>query len=201
MSNKIRYRGRIVDEDKLRKVEEYIQTKVDLTSYIKDCGYEMTGNTMSCPFHGSDSTPSLKVNGDKWRCFGCGRGGGYLRFRLEQELLDDSKKVYYDVVEEFVRETEDIAVEIDGTILKSVNERLEEQWNNLQEDFNIEKHKPQQIKVESIDKLIRKAMKQNIEIKLQLLAGIQDSLPYNYLENIVNGTDITGMSLADIANF
>lgn len=201
LANKILYRGKEVDTDKLRLVEQYASTKIDLTSYIKSCGFKMTGNTMSCPFHGSDSTPSLRVNGDKWKCFGCGRGGGYLKFRLEQELIDNSKCTYYDVVERFVSETSDIAVEVGGTILKDVNESLDEQWDDMIQGFNTERRKPQLIEVKSLDKLICKATKQSTEIKLHLLSGIQDELPYNYLENIVNGTDITGMSLEDIAKF
>lgn len=201
MTKKILYRGREVDADKLQMVEDYINTKVDLTSYIKSSGYSMIGNTMSCPFHGSDSTPSLRVNGEKWKCFGCGRGGGYLRFRLEQELLDNTKCTYYDVVEKFISENEDIAFEVGGTILKDVNESIDEQWEEMLEGFNTQRRKPQIVETQSIDKLIRKAMHSDTRIKIQLLSGIQDELPYNYLSNIVNGTDITGMSLEDIAKF
>lgn len=201
MTKKILYRGREVDADKLQMVEDYINTKVDLTSYIKSSGYSMIGNTMSCPFHGSDSTPSLRVNGEKWKCFGCGRGGGYLRFRLEQELLDNTKCTYYDVVEKFISENEDIAFEVGGTILKDVNESIDEQWEEMLEGFNTQRRKPQIVETQSIDKLIRKAMHSDTRIKIQLLSGIQDELPYNYLINIVNGTDITGMSLEDIAKF
>lgn len=201
MTKKILYRGREVDADKLQMVEDYINTKVDLTSYIKSSGYSMIGNTMSCPFHGSDSTPSLRVNGEKWKCFGCGRGGGYLRFRLEQELLDNTKCTYYDVVEKFISENEDIAFEVGGTILKDVHESLDEQWEEMLEGFNTQRRKPQIVETQSIDKLIRKAMHSDTRIKIQLLSGIQDELPYNYLSNIVNGTDITGMSLEDIAKF
>ncbi len=201
MTKKILYRGREVDADKLQMVEDYINTKVDLTSYIKSSGYSMIGNTMSCPFHGSDSTPSLRVNGEKWKCFGCGRGGGYLRFRLEQELLDNTKCTYYDVVEKFISENEDISFEVGGTILKDVNESIDEQWEEMLEGFNTQRRKPQIVETQSIDKLIRKAMHSDTRIKIQLLSGIQDELPYNYLSNIVNGTDITGMSLEDIAKF
>lgn len=201
MTKKILYRGREVDADKLQMVEDYINTKVDLTSYIKSSGYSMIGNTMSCPFHGSDSTPSLRVNGEKWKCFGCGRGGGYLRFRLEQELLDNTKCTYYDVVEKFISENEDIAFVVGGTILKDVNESIDEQWEEMLEGFNTQRRKPQIVETQSIDKLIRKAMHSDTRIKIQLLSGIQDELPYNYLINIVNGTDITGMSLEDIAKF
>lgn len=201
MTKKILYRGREVDADKLQMVEDYINTKVDLTSYIKSSGYSMIGNTMSCPFHGSDSTPSLRVNGEKWKCFGCGRGGGYLRFRLEQELIDNSKCTYYDVVEKFISENEDISFEVGGTILKDVNESIDEQWEEMLEGFNTQRRKPQIVETQSIDKLIRKAMHSDTRIKIQLLSGIQDELPYNYLRNIVNGTDITGMSLEDIAKF
>lgn len=188
-----------VDTDKLEIVEEYARTQEDLTAYVKEQGFKMTGNTMSCPFHGSDSTPSLKINGSKWKCFGCGRGGGYLKFRLEQALLESSKVTYYDVVEKYVSERRDLAITINGSIFKTKEESFAEQWDNMMEVAEGVSYKPKTAEVKSVDKLIRKAKKMNTDIKIHLLSGIQEELPYAVLESIVNGTDLTGKTLLDLA--
>ena len=189
---------RMVDSDKLETVENYIETQVDLTTYVKDLGFKMDGNTMSCPFHGSDSTPSLKINGHKWKCFGCGRGGGYLRFRLELALLENSNKTYYQVVEDFVRENADDFRDIGGSIYKTVEETLEDRWIRMEDIAHEKPRKPVMVSVQSYDIIIRKAKKCSKDIQMHVLAGIQSGMPYKYLENIINGTAITGMSLSDL---
>lgn len=190
---------REVDSFKLEIVENYTSSKLDLTEYVKSIGMKMTGNTMSCPFHGSDSTPSLKINGSKWKCFGCGRGGGYLRFRLELAILDNSEAKYYDVVEAVVKENKELSAEVGGTIYKTKEESASEKWEKLQDFIKSEPYKPKRIEVKSVAMLINKATKLDTESKLRFLSGLQDELPYNVMEAIVTGSDLTGMSLADLA--
>lgn len=191
---------REVDSDKLLQVEEYINRTMDLTDHVKSLGLKMVGNTTSCPFHGSDSTPSLKINGNKWKCFGCGRGGGLLKFNEEMEKLDNSKATYYDVVEKFVREHQDIARELGGTIYKSVEESFDERWEKAMDVATTERYTPKVVKVQTYDKLLRKVKKCDIDTKIQLLSGIQEGLDIQILQNIVNGTALTGKSLFDLAN-
>ena len=191
---------REVDMDKLQIVETYINNKIDLTDWIKSQQFNIVGNTMSCPFHGSDSTPSLKVNGNKWKCFGCGRGGGYLVFRQEMELLENNKKTYFDVAEDFVKNNQELSHELGGTIFKTVKETQDERWKNMIEFLESSPRKPQTVKVQSYDKLIRKARHLDIDTKIKLLSGIQSDLSFNILENIVEGTDLTGKTLFDLAN-
>lgn len=190
---------REVDSDKLLIVEEYANSKVELIDYVKKMGFNIVGNTMSCPFHGSDSTPSLKVNGNKWKCFGCGRGGGYLKFRVEIAQLDNHKVHYYDVVEEFVRENIELASEIGGSIFKTKEESFDEQWERMMDVATNTTYKPKRVEVKSYAQLLREVKRCDVDTQLQLLAGIQDDLPYPVLKSIVDGSDIAGMSLEDLA--
>lgn len=53
-----------------------------------------------CPFHG-DNNPSLSINEGKriWNCLGCGRGGGYIKFRQEYDnvILNRKYSVYDEI--------------------------------------------------------------------------------------------------------
>lgn len=191
---------REVDTNRLEIVEEYSKSNEDLIEYIKEAGFTFIGNTMSCPFHGSDSTPSLRVNGNKWKCFGCGRGGGYLKFRHELELLDNSKMSYYDVAEKYAHEHSDLTALVGGTIYKSVEESFDEQWDKMISIATDESYKPKIVKTDSIDKLIRRVRKSDTETKMRLLSAIQEDIAYPIMESIVSGTDLTGKSLLDLAN-
>ena len=190
---------REVDVNKMEIIEEYAKTQEDLTAYVVGLGFKMTGNTMSCPFHGSDSTPSMKINGQKWKCFGCGRGGGYLKFRHELALLENHRVTYYEVLDKYIQERRDLAALVGGTVFKSKEESFTEQWDGMMNIASSPSYKPKTIEVKSIDKLIRKAKKLDPSIRLHLLSGIQEELPYAVLESIVNGTDLTGKSLLDLA--
>ena len=181
-------------------VEEYASNNEDLTAYVKSNGFNITGNTMSCPFHGSDSTPSLKINGHKWNCFGCGRGGGYLKFIHEISLLENHNVTYYDVIENYIRENQDLYIITNGTIYKSKEESFNEQWESAMDVATSTSYRPKKVEVRSTRNLLRKAKKIDTSIKINLLAGIQDGMPYSVLESIVNGTDLTGKSLLDIAS-
>lgn len=191
--------GREVDSSKLETVEEYAKTQEDLTAYVKSLGFKMTGNTMSCPFHGSDSTPSLKINGHKWKCFGCGRGGGYMKFRHECELLTNHKKTYYDVVDDYVREHSDLSAIVGGTIFKTTEESFNEQWEKMQDSITTKAYRPKCVKVQSTGILISKARNMDTDVKIRLLSGIQEDLPFNVLKSIVNGTDLTGKTLFELS--
>lgn len=190
---------REVDVQKMQTVEEYANAQEDILTYVKGIGYVVNGNTMSCPFHGSDSTPSLKINGNKWKCFGCGRGGGYLKFRHENDMLENHKKTYYDVIEDYIKEHGDLAAIVGGTIFKSKEETFTEQWENMLSVAEGKHYKPKKVDVKSVDKLIRRVRHMDNDVKIRLLSGIQDDLPYAVLESIVNGSDITGKSLLDLS--
>ncbi len=191
---------RKVDEEKMRKVEEYANNNVDLTSYIKDMGFNVTGGVMSCPFHGSDSTPSLRINGSKWHCFGCGRGGGLIKFKHECDLLENHHSTYYKVVEDFQKTIPELSRLIGGTIFKTQEETFEEGWNKMLSTCNENCRKPNLINIKSYDSLIRKAKDKPVDIKMQFLGAMQSGLSYNLLKDIIDGTDLTGTDLDSLAD-
>ena len=57
---------------------------------LKKQGGEYTG---LCPFH-NEKTPSFKVSERGFHCFGCGKGGGMIRFIMEIENLSYPDAVY-----------------------------------------------------------------------------------------------------------
>lgn len=190
---------RVVNSDKLAVVEDYAKNNENLESYAKGLGFNIVGGVMSCPFHGSDSTPSLRINDKQWKCFGCGRGGGYLKFREAMKQLESSKVTYYDVAEEYVHETRDLALLVGGTLYKSNEETMTERWNKTLEVANSKTYRPKSVEVRSYDMLIKRARHKSSDTKIKLLAAIQEDMPYPILSAIVNGTDLTGKSLMDLA--
>ena len=51
-------------------------------------GIEVKRNMCSCPFHGADKHPSMKVFKDGFKCFGCGKHGDIFSFVQEIENCD-----------------------------------------------------------------------------------------------------------------
>ena len=53
-----------------------------ILNLIHQCGFEPRMNSISCPFHGSDSDASLKIytNTNSWYCYGCNKGGSPIDF-------------------------------------------------------------------------------------------------------------------------
>ena len=43
---------------------------------------------ISCPFHGKDKTPSMKIYTDHFHCFACGAHGDVFRFVMQMEHVD-----------------------------------------------------------------------------------------------------------------
>ena len=190
---------REVNSYKLSIVEDYVDINMDLEAFAKELGFKVVGGVMSCPFHGSDSTPSLRINNKQWKCFGCGRGGGYLKFREEINKLENPKATYYDTVEKVVMETQEISALVGGSIYKSTKESIDDRWERTLDIANSKAYVPKKVKVQSYDRLIQKARNMDTDTKVKLLSAIQEDLPFNIVEAIVNGTDLTGKSLFDLA--
>ena len=190
---------REVNSDKLAIVEDYAKNNEDLEAYAKGLGFKISSGVMSCPFHGSDSTPSLRINSKQWKCFGCGRGGGYLKFREAMAKLENSKTMYYDVAESYVRERPDLARMVGGSLYKSKKESMDDKWEKTLNVANSKSYKPKTVEVRSVDVLLKRVMHKDSDTKMKLLAGIQDDMPYPILTAIVSGTDLTGKSLLDLA--
>ena len=82
-----------------RSYIENIVSKVDVvdavSSYVK---LKKRGRNFFgiCPFHDEDF-PSFSINHDKqiYKCFGCGAGGGVLKFIMDIEDLEFTQAVEY----------------------------------------------------------------------------------------------------------
>ncbi len=75
-----------------RDFVQQVESGTDLVSLIQERGVVLKkagGNYKGCcPFH-SEKTPSFNVNPRKnfYHCFGCGVGGGPLKFLMEHDRL------------------------------------------------------------------------------------------------------------------
>lgn len=54
--------------------------QLDMVQIAEVNGFEVKHGFVSCPFHGSDTTPSLKLYSNSWYCYGCGEGGDAVTF-------------------------------------------------------------------------------------------------------------------------
>ena len=52
------------------------------------------GNMVSCPFHGEDRHPSMKIYKDSFHCFACNRSGDIFRFVMEMDGVDFKTAFY-----------------------------------------------------------------------------------------------------------
>ncbi|GAA0101560.1 hypothetical protein UT300012_22750 [Paraclostridium bifermentans] len=88
-----------VDKVRVDKVKSYIEEsdKYSIEDYLKSINQFDDSNMktqsdnyfISCPFH-SDGTPSFSLNTNRniFKCFGCGRGGGYIALVREWEKFN-----------------------------------------------------------------------------------------------------------------
>lgn len=95
---------RTIDKAKFDELMAYIKNSEEysLEQYLTKHGLlegsklQNSNLLISCPHH-SDSSPSMSVNLEYniYRCFGCGRQGGFMKFMVEyQELLGNPTNVF-----------------------------------------------------------------------------------------------------------
>ena len=75
---------------------EDVKQAVSITNLIQRYGYTPNrAGFISCPFHLSDDTPSLKIYADQntWHCFGCARGGSVIDWIMHAEGLGFSESL------------------------------------------------------------------------------------------------------------
>lgn len=102
-----------VDKTKFDLVMEYIRDSEDYTlekfltkhGLLENAKQQGDNYLISCPYH-SDSSPSMSVslNLDIYRCFGCGVGGGYMKFVSEYLSHIGAKTSVYKVTETYLKE-------------------------------------------------------------------------------------------------
>mgnify|MGYP003311815932 CR=1 FL=1 len=67
---------------------EEIKQSLSMHDVLARYGIEVKRNMCSCPFHGVDKHPSMKVFKDGFKCFGCGMNGDVFTFVQEYEHCD-----------------------------------------------------------------------------------------------------------------
>lgn len=68
-----------------------IEDRLTMTQVAERYGFQPSrSGFLRCPFHSGDHTASLKIYPDNrgWYCFGCGKGGGVVKFVMELYDLD-----------------------------------------------------------------------------------------------------------------
>lgn len=76
----VRKQGRMRSQEKLKTAKQ-----VSIEDVVRRFGYEPKMNFINCPFHGSDSSASLKIypNTNTWHCFGCHEGNSTVDFVMK----------------------------------------------------------------------------------------------------------------------
>lgn len=68
---------------------EEIKESVSMQSVLSERGIKVVrGRMASCPFHGNDRHPSMRVYRDGYRCFTCGDCGDVIQFVMKYDGVD-----------------------------------------------------------------------------------------------------------------
>lgn len=67
---------------------EEIKENTTMQSILSERGIEVVRGMASCPFHGTDSHPSMRVFRDGYRCFTCGDYGDVIQFVMKYDGVD-----------------------------------------------------------------------------------------------------------------
>lgn len=67
---------------------EEIKQSTDLRDVLAERGIRVTRGMASCPFHGADKHPSMRVFKDGYCCFACGDCGDVIQFVMKYDGVD-----------------------------------------------------------------------------------------------------------------
>ena len=67
---------------------EEIKESVSMQSVLSERGIKVVRGMASCPFHGNDRHPSMRVYRDGYRCFTCGDYGDAIQFVMKYDGVD-----------------------------------------------------------------------------------------------------------------
>lgn len=193
---------RKLDKDKAQEVSDKISMmhrKYSLEKYFTYKGIDYSNGAASCPFH-SDSTPSLKFDTDRniFKCFACGRKGGYVKFvQFYENYINDTRKTYYDIIDDLLQQDEDLKAEY-GSVFYYDEVQVKVTHEEILTRIEKTRRKPQIVKIITLYDLVKKGKKLSIEKQLELCVAIQNDRPLNVIEKLVNGEDINNLSLMDL---
>lgn len=194
---------RILDKEKAKEVSERISVmnrKYSLEKYFSSKGLDYKNGACSCPFH-SDSTPSLKYDEDRgiWKCFACGRKGGYVKFVEEYENFEnDTILNYYEVLDNIIKEDNDLSNEY-GSIFYYEETSVTDKRDKLMLKLStVNKHKPVKVETLDINEIFNKAKHLTVDKQLELCIALQNNRSEFVIKSIYEGKDMSKMSLMDL---
>ena len=191
---------------------EYIRTdsKYTLDKFFKENdllkGSVTQGNNtkIPCPFH-EDSDPSLSADLDKniYKCFSCGRGGGYINFVLEyNKIVLGRELTFYKLLEEMLREDLAMRTTIGYTTIfrKAKVITREEKFKMFKPDMTLVENGPQTY-IELANRMKRRKdlKKDDIVLMISLMQqGISPTEIYNQIFNTELKSMVEGFSIDEI---
>lgn len=207
-------KDRQVLEDRRTRARDAQNKLMSIHDFLSDHKIKANEHSaISCPFHGNDEDPSLGVtrDGHGFNCFGCGRKGGYIKFRMYWEQIVNGRPVSYnDIIEEILHERVDLCSELGFTtifssIIADVTVELDESGNLVLP--SLERHKPSKIDTLTIKRifqdlktpgdirafieLVQKGNSEKYIMNLYSQPGVQSLLPEDFvaaeLDALING--------------
>jgi DNA-directed RNA polymerase subunit N (RpoN/RPB10) len=170
-----------INQERRKLVMDYIREKYSLEVLLRNLNVWNDGAlVIKCPFH-SDSRPSFNIDLDanQYKCFSCGRGGGYLSFYHNyHSIVDEDNKNFNEHVEELLTNDDQMQEELGfSTIFVKVetNVSLEELSK-----FSYEKYAPVRIDTKSLIKIRKKLMSDTNRL-LDFFSDVEKGISLNEL--------------------
>ena len=207
--------GTRVDNSRFDLVMDYIRKseKYSLEAFIKEhnllqnANYRGNNVWISCPYH-SDSSPSMSVNFDAniYKCFGCGVGGGYMKFVSEYLTYTQGKVTVYDLAERYLK-TDVVMRNTLGltSIYTQVSQTLELKDLELRRPTKFREYE-----ISTFPALANKMIKdgKSLEDRVYMISLMQSGMPikdvYNAVYNVRSQTetssDVSRLNIQDILN-
>lgn len=168
---------KIINQDRRRQVLDYINENYSLSSLLKDLGvWDGSTTVIKCPFH-ADSRPSFNIDSDnnRYKCFSCGSGGGYMSFyyKYHTETLEEDK-YFNDYVEEILSSDYNMQESLGySTIFVKVETIVA-----LKDLAQFEYKKPNLINVDvrSLETIRRKVIKEGVDTLMDFYADVERGL-------------------------
>lgn len=194
--------------DYIRKSENYSLEKfIRENNLLQNAKYQGDNVWISCPYH-SDSSPSMSINFglNIYRCFGCGVGGGYMKFVSEYLSHVGEKTNVYKLADRFLKE--DIVMRNTlgiTSIYTQVTQTLE------MEDLEIKRPtKFREYEISTFPALANKMIKEgkSLEDRVYMISLMQSGMSAKDVYNSIYGkgehtetkSDVSRLNIQDILN-
>ncbi len=184
-----------LDKVRLDSVSEYVKEsdRYSIEEYLKSINQfdDSEGRTqsdniiVSCPFH-SDSTPSFSINTNRniFKCFSCGRAGGYLKLVHEWENYNGKEISISNLAEKLLRNDMIMANEL-GFNTIFIRSMQKKDYS----DFSL--RRPQRIKEFDTETFLSLAKKMNrnrasLSDKILMISLMQSGISVNEVSKMID---------------